>query len=70
MYAAIGIALYYLQDKFIFHPKKLDSSYQYKFDGRFEEMNIPFNETDTMNLIKFLSNFFRRNGTLEPEIYF
>ncbi len=53
LYAAIGIALYYLQDKFIFHPKKLDSSYQYKFDGRFEEMNIPFNETDTMNLVKF-----------------
>ncbi len=53
LYAAIGIALYYLQDKFIFHPQKLDSSYQYKFDGRFEEMNIPFNETDTMNLIKF-----------------
>jgi hypothetical protein len=53
LYAGIGIALYFLQDKFLFHPKKLDSSYQYKFDGRFEELNIPFNETDTMNLVKF-----------------
>ncbi len=53
LYAAIGIGLYFLQDKFLFHPQKLDSSYQYKFDGHFEELNIPFNDTDTMNLVKF-----------------
>ncbi|MCY7291906.1 MAG: alpha/beta hydrolase [Ferruginibacter sp.] len=54
IYATIGIVLFYLQDKFLFHPKKLAAGYQFKFDGKFEEMNVPFNEEDTMNLIKFL----------------
>ncbi len=54
VYASIGIALFYLQDKFLFHPQKLSPSYQYKFKGRFEELNIAFNETDTMSIIKFL----------------
>jgi uncharacterized protein len=54
IYAIVGIALFYLQEKFLFHPTKLDSHYAFKFDAKFEELNIPFNETDTMNLIKFL----------------
>ena len=53
IYASIGIALFYLQDKFLFHPQKLSAGYQFKFDGKFDEMNVPFNEEDTMNLIKF-----------------
>jgi uncharacterized protein len=53
IYASVGIILFYLQDKFLFHPKKLAASYQFKFDGKFEEMSIPFNEVDTTNLIKF-----------------
>ncbi len=53
LYASIGIALYYLQDKFLFHPKKLASEYQFRFDGKFEEIRMPFNETDTMSLVKF-----------------
>ena len=54
IYASAGIALFYLQNKILFHPQTLPASYQYKFKSRFEEVNIPFNETDTMNLIKFL----------------
>ena len=54
LYASIGIVLFYLQDKILFHPKKLDAGYQFKFKGHFEEINIPFNDTDTMNLIIFL----------------
>jgi len=53
IYASAGIALFYFQDKFLFHPKKLAPGYQFKFDGKFEEMSVPFNEEDTMNLIKF-----------------
>ena len=53
LYASIGIILFYLQDKILFHPQKLASDYQYKFKGRFEEVNIAFNDDDTMNLVKF-----------------
>ena len=54
IYASVGIAMFYLQDKILFHPQKLNSGYQYKFKTRFEEINIPFNDSDTMSLIKFL----------------
>ncbi len=53
VYAVIGIALFYLQDRFLFHPKKLSSNHVFKFDQPFEEVNIPFDETDTVNMIKF-----------------
>ena len=53
LYSAIGIALYYLQEKFLFHPEKLSAAYVYHFDVPFEEINIPFNATDTVNMVKF-----------------
>ena len=53
VYAVIGIALFYLQDRFLFHPQKLSSDHVFKFDLPFKEVNIPFNETDTVNMIKF-----------------
>ena len=56
VYASVGIALFYLQDRILFHSQKLASDYQYKFKSRFEEINIPFNDIDTMNVIKFLPN--------------
>jgi uncharacterized protein len=62
LYAAIGIGLFYFQEKFIFHPTKLASNYTFQFDAKFEEINIPFNETDTMNLIKFLPSDSIRKG--------
>jgi uncharacterized protein len=62
LYAGIGIGLFYIQDKFIFHPTKRTSDYRFKFEGKFEEINIAFNETDTMNLIKFLPSDSVRKG--------
>ena len=53
IYCAIGIALYYLQETFLFHPVKLDSNYIFKFDGRFEEVKLPVNKEDTISLVKF-----------------
>ena len=53
IYCVIGIALYYAQNYFLFHPIPLARSYQYKFDSPFEEVDIPINNTDTLNLVKF-----------------
>ena len=53
LYCSIGIALYYLQEKFIFHPAPLPASHTYKFTSPFEELNIALNKTDTINLIRF-----------------
>lgn len=67
VYCSIGIALYYLQEKFLFHPAQLDRSYAYQFDMPFEEINIPFNKTDTINMVKFFPNDSVRKGLV---IYF
>jgi alpha-beta hydrolase superfamily lysophospholipase len=53
LYCLIGIALFYLQERFLFHPEKLSNAYVYHFNVPFEEVNIPFNNSDTINMIKF-----------------
>ena len=73
LYCLIGIALFYLQERFLFHPEKLPSDYEYSFEQvypgtlPFEEMNILINETDTINMIKFFPRDSVRRGVV---IYF
>ena len=67
LYCIIGITLYYLQEKFIFHPEKLSNAYVYDFKVPFEELNIPFNATDTLNMIKFFPSDTVRRGVV---VYF
>jgi alpha-beta hydrolase superfamily lysophospholipase len=64
IYCLLGIALYYLQDYILFHPKKLDDNYVFKFDQPFEEVNIPVNKTDTINLVKFFPKDSIRRGVV------
>ncbi len=64
IYAALGIALFYLQTKFLFHPVKLAKNYVYRFEGKYEEINIPFDNTDTMNMIKFFPADSVRKGVI------
>lgn len=64
LYCSIGIALYYLQEKFLFHPEKLSGAYVYDFKVPFEELNIPFNNTDTINMIKFFPADSLRRGVV------
>ena len=64
LYCSAGIALYYLQDVFLFHPKQLPASYAYHFDMPFEEYNIPFSNTDTINMIKFFPADSARKGVV------
>ncbi len=62
LYCLIGIALYYLQDKFLFHPEKLTAAHEFNFKTKFRELNIAFTKTDTMNLVKFLPQDSLRRG--------
>ena len=64
LYSIIGIALFYLQEKFLFHPEKLTRDHVFRFDMPFEEVNIPFNETDTMNMVKFFPKDSIRKGVV------
>lgn len=64
LYSGIGIVLYYLQEKFLFHPEKLSNAYVYHFKIPFEEMNIAFNKSDTLNMIKFFPADTLRRGVV------
>ena len=68
LYCAIGIALYYLQHFFLFHPTVLGRDYQFRFDMPFAEVNIPVNKTDTLNMVQFFpADSVKRRGVV---IYF
>jgi len=64
VYCIIGIALYYLQEKFLFHPEKLEAGYAYHFDQPFQELSIPVNEADTISLVKFFPADSIRKGVV------
>jgi uncharacterized protein len=55
VYCSAGIALYYLQEKLMFHPIPLPPDYQFKFNIPFKEVNIAINTKDNLNVIRFLT---------------
>ncbi len=67
IYCSIGIALYYLQEKLIFHPEPLPHDYVFNFNVPFKEINIPLNARDTLNLVRFLPGSSTPKGVV---IYF
>ncbi len=67
LYCIIGIALYYTQDYFLLHPQKLDRDYVFNFDKPFEEVQIPVNKEDTIDMLKFFPKDSVRRGVV---IYF
>ena len=67
VYCSIGIALYHLQEKFLFHPIRLPKDYQFPFNIPFKEVNIAMTKTDTLNLVQFFPSDSTPKGVV---IYF
>jgi pimeloyl-ACP methyl ester carboxylesterase len=53
VYCLIGIVIYYSQDRILFHPQPLAADYHYNFSYPFKEVNIPFTQKATINVIEF-----------------
>lgn len=53
IYCSVGIALYHLQEWFLFDPIRLPKDFKFQFNEPFEEINIAMNKTDTLNIIRF-----------------
>lgn len=53
IYALLCIAIYFFQEKLIFHPVKLEKNYRFSFDQAFEELFIPTNEGYMLNGLLF-----------------
>jgi pimeloyl-ACP methyl ester carboxylesterase len=55
---------YMLQRSFILHPKKLDKTYVYTFDFKFEELNIPIEEGFVNAIHAFTNNELKKGVIL------
>lgn len=53
IYIALGVALYFLQDYFLFHPQVLPADYHFTFNTGFEEIKMPCSNNSTCNIIRF-----------------
>lgn len=56
IYALLGIAIFYLQDKFLFHPEPLLKTDTYNFSLPHKEINIPFDKESNLNIIQFIAD--------------
>ena len=53
VYCLIGTALYYLQDKLLFHPVALPADSTYHFTQSFTEANIDYDAKTKFNVVEF-----------------
>src|SRR5437867_11520107 len=53
IYVLIGVALYFFQDKLLFHPKALPVNYAFHFNTPFTEINVPYDSSTSFNIIRF-----------------
>ena len=52
-YIVLCVFLYYFQEKLIFFPQRLSKSHQFKFDEKFDEMNIKSSDGALLNGLLF-----------------
>lgn len=64
LYCGVGIALYYLQEKLMFHPESLPYNYAFKFEIPFKEVNIAMNANDNLNLVQFFPSAMQTRGVV------
>lgn len=53
VYVLLGALLFLLQEKFIFHPKKLPADYQYKFDIPFRQIDLALSAEKNLSIVQF-----------------
>lgn len=53
VYCSIGIAAYYLQEKFFFHPATIEANKAYKISQPHREVIIPYDSRTNYSLIQF-----------------
>jgi uncharacterized protein len=53
VYAILGIAFFYLQDRILFHPIAIPKDQQYDFRDAYREINIPYDRETNINIIQF-----------------
>ena len=53
VYIAINIAMYYLQERFLFKPEKLSEDFEFNYDHEFTEHNLDLGHGVNINGVHF-----------------
>ena len=53
IYIAVGIALFFLQEKILFHPVALPADYKYQFSVPFKQIDLPVNNEKNVSIVQF-----------------
>jgi pimeloyl-ACP methyl ester carboxylesterase len=53
VYVIVGIALYFFQDKILFHPKKLPADYRFSFNTPFKQIDLTINNEKNLSIVQF-----------------
>ncbi|MCX6316552.1 MAG: alpha/beta fold hydrolase [Bacteroidetes bacterium] len=64
IYLVGGMAIYFLQDFILFHPVTLKRNHRYDFPQKHEDISIPINDKDTLNLIDFAATDTVKRGVV------
>jgi pimeloyl-ACP methyl ester carboxylesterase len=53
VYLVCGTALYFFQEKILFHPLELADTHPFHFPGPFKEINLPVNAKKNLSIVQF-----------------
>jgi len=53
VYCLAGIAIFYGQDRLLFHPQAVGRQVKYEFGQPFTEINLPYDKESNINIIRF-----------------
>jgi uncharacterized protein len=64
IYLLVGVAAYFLQDRLLFHPEKIERATPFQFPYAFKELNVAFDNEYNMNIVQFMPADSSRKGVV------
>jgi len=56
IYILVGMAIYFFQEKFLFHPQALPADYAFHFNTPFKEINVKYDSLTSFSIVRFTSS--------------
>ncbi len=56
IYLVVGVAFFFLQDKFLFHPEVIAKEKKFSFSTPYKEVKVDLDANHKMNIVQFLTN--------------
>ena len=64
IYLLVGVAVYFLQDRLLFHPEKIAPQTPFNFSYPFKELNVALDNTYKINIVQFFPADSSRKGVV------